>query len=502
MNAMKNLNWLLLCCIFGLASAVIAHPVPRDSHDRVIVVRLQKAKEPNTLVVRIEYRLEADETTIILNDMKPYADEANPLQYRSDILKYYAIFTEKYADVYAKRLLVRVNGKSIAPLRLVSRNQRLRDEKGEALGHLRCDFVFESAFHVEPGTAVRVDFQDHTYYSHGIAPEPGLLTLSMVNETGLEKTRLIEAAEILRKKPLQELDPAEEENVRRVSITLAVPALKIMPKEVPTPVETAPVPPAKTGATPAKKTTHDERFSLLGLILHNDYGFLLTMLLAFLFGAAHALTPGHGKTLVAAYLVGQRGTIGHALYLGCVTTLTHTGAVMLIAIVLALLPQNMQQTFRDWIQNGLGLVMGLMVACMGFWLLLQRLAGRADHFHLDGGHDHHHHGNASGPRAISWWGLTLLGITGGMIPCWDAVGVLLITTGTSEMWLVLPAVLIFSAGLAVVLVAIGIAVVQVPRFVESRLGEGRVLRSLPIVSAVVVIAMGIWLCYEGVHGAH
>lgn len=494
---MKLFCWTSLIAISFFAAPALSHPVPRDSHDRVIVVRLQKAKEPNRIAVRIEYRLEADETTIILNDMKPFADEANPLSFRGDILKYYAIFTSKYAEVFADRLLVRVNGKEITPLRCISRSERLRDEKGEALGHLRCDFVFESAFDAVPGDAVKIDFQDQTYHSNGIAPEPGLLTLSAVNETGLEITYKSEAEEALRKKPLQELGPDEEDRVRRLSVTLAVPAPKAPP-----PKQSETVPPAPVENVPAKQASHDERFSMLSLLLHNDYGFFLTMVLAFVFGAAHALTPGHGKTLVAAYLVGERGTIWHALYLGCVTTLTHTGAVMLIAIVLVSLPAPMQQTFRMWIQNGLGLLMGLIVACMGFWLLLQRLAGRPDHVHLDGGHNHHHPGDSGKPGIMSWWGLTLLGITGGMIPCWDAVGVLLITTGTNEMWLVLPAVLVFSAGLAVVLVAIGIMVVQVPRFVESRMGDGRILRSLPIASAVIVIAMGIWLCYEGVHGQH
>ncbi len=492
MYRMKHIAWVLLFVAIGVASPVSAHPVPRDSHDRVIVVRLQKAKEPNRIAVRIEYRLEADETTIILNDMKPFADEANPLNFRGDILKYYAIFTEKYADVFADRLMVQVNGKPIAPLRCLSRSQRLRDEKGEALGHLRCDFVFESSFDVKPGQALKVDFQDQTYHSNGIAPEAGLLTLSMVNETGLAITSKTEADEALRKKPLQDLGPDDEERVRRVSVTLTMPAAKEVP---PKQSETVPPAPLEKGTTPEKTSSHDES-RLLQLVLHNDYGFLLTMILAFVFGAAHALTPGHGKTLVAAYLVGERGTIWHAIYLGSVTTLTHTGAVMFIAVILVCLPANMQHTFRAWIQNGLGLVMGLMVVCMGFWLLLQRLAGRADHIHLDGGHDHHPSGK------MSWWGLTLLGITGGMIPCWDAVGILFITTGTNQIWLVLPAVLVFSAGLAVVLVAIGIMVVQVPRFVESRMGDGRLLRSLPIASAIIVIGMGFWLCYEGVHGGN
>jgi ABC-type nickel/cobalt efflux system permease component RcnA len=65
---------------------------------------------------------------------------------------------------------------------------------------------------------------------------------------------------------------------------------------------------------------------------------------------------------------------------------------------------------------------------------------------------------------------------------------------------VLPTVLVFSAGLAVVLVIIGILVVQVPRLVEARFGAGRLLGALPIVSAILVTLMGLWLCYEGTRG--
>ena len=249
------------------------------------------------------------------------------------------------------------------------------------------------------------------------------------------------------------------------------------------------------------KESHEDRFSLLRLILHSDYGFWLTLLLAFFFGAAHALTPGHGKTLVAAYLVGERGTIWHALFLGLVTTLTHTGIVLILAIIMTLLPNDAQLTFQKWIQNGLGLVLGLTVACMGCWLLLQRLAGRADHVHIGGGH--HHHGSAEQPsaRALSWWGLVMLGVTGGIVPCWDAIILLFYTVGTSRFWLVLPAVLAFSAGLAVVLVLIGVLVVQVPRFVEARGGDGKVLRCVRSSSAAIaVILVGLWLCYEWSQG--
>ena len=103
-------------------------------------------------------------------------------------------------------------------------------------------------------------------------------------------------------------------------------------------------------------------------------------------------------------------------------------------------------------------------------------------------------------RSLSWWGLTLLGITGGMIPCVEAIWLLLYTVGTGQFWIVLPAVLAFSAGLAGVLVVIGILVVQAPRFAEARFGSGRLLRALPIASALVVTLMGLWLCFESVRG--
>jgi nickel/cobalt transporter (NicO) family protein len=174
-------------------------------------------------------------------------------------------------------------------------------------------------------------------------------------------------------------------------------------------------------------------------------------------------------------------------------------------------------------------VMGISVTCLGIWLLLQRLSGRADHIHLGGGHDHHHHHGpaetslppvraaslppdraASLPRKLAslprkrgeetdrrlrLGGIILLGINGGLIPCWDAVAILVTVAGTGEFWLVLPALLAFSAGLAAVLVAIGIMVVQIRNFAGSKWGEGKFVRMLPLLSSVVVTCMGLYLCF-------
>jgi len=223
----------------------------------------------------------------------------------------------------------------------------------------------------------------------------------------------------------------------------------------------------------------------------------------------NALTPGHGKTLVAAYLVGERGTVWHALLLGVVTTLTHTGAVLVLAAVLLFLPTG---AIEGQVQTALGLVGGLLVAGMGFWLLLRRLSGGADHIHLGGhGHHHHHHADAGHdepghvhplPAAGvegGWKSLVILGITGGIVPCWDAILMLGFAISTRRLWLGLPLLLAFSAGLAGVLIAVGIAVVSFKGVAGSHLGENRLFRALPLISAVLVTGLGLWLCYDSLH---
>ncbi|MGH7170152.1 MAG: hypothetical protein ACRELF_01350, partial [Gemmataceae bacterium] len=168
--------------------------------------------------------------------------------------------------------------------------------------------------------------------------------------------------------------------------------------------------------TPAVRQTADltaeEHPQKLLHLLDTRRGLVVLLLLAAGFGAVHALTPGHGKTLVAAYLVGEHGTVWHALLLGLMTTLTHTGAVFVLAIVFLISPSAANVIY--YVQ---GLVGGLLIAALGLWLLLQRLFGRADHFHF-GGHSHHHHSHdhahehahpPSDGASVRWWHLVLLG---------------------------------------------------------------------------------------------
>jgi nickel/cobalt transporter (NicO) family protein len=237
-------------------------------------------------------------------------------------------------------------------------------------------------------------------------------------------------------------------------------------------------------------------------LLESSYGFWLLILVALVHGAGHSLMPGHGKTMVAAYLVGERGTPSHAVLLGIVTTLTHTSAAIAIAVLLQFcLPSNS----TAGVQRVLQFSCGLMMAGIGIWLFLQRLAGRSDHVHLfDAGHGHSHGGE--GPRSIGKAGfvrLVLLGIAGGIIPCWGAVMWVIGCIATSQFWLALPIVLAFSIGLATVLIVIGLSVVYSGRIGQRQWGRRtwfkvvfneRTVRWLPVLGAGLVVVIGLFLC--------
>jgi nickel/cobalt exporter len=125
---------------------------------------------------------------------------------------------------------------------------------------------------------------------------------------------------------------------------------------------------------------------------------LIYYLTAAVLGSLHALEPGPGKTVVAAYLIGSRGRKTDAVLLGLVVTMTHTFSVILLAIA-AKIASNTITLTEESLHGYLGLVAGLLILAVGVWMLLARLRGQEPfHFHshddIDGhshDHDHGHH---------------------------------------------------------------------------------------------------------------
>jgi ABC-type nickel/cobalt efflux system permease component RcnA len=230
----------------------------------------------------------------------------------------------------------------------------------------------------------------------------------------------------------------------------------------------------------------DSGFATLVGRSHLSLLVILASLAAALFwGAAHALSPGHGKTIVTAYLVGQRGTPRHAALLGLIVTVTHTIGVFGLGLVTLALSQFI---VPDRLYPWLNLVSGLLVVGIGASVLRTRWRHSRHHHH------HHHHGG----EGTSFRSLLAVGVSGGLLPCPSALVVLLAAISLHRVAFGLLLILAFSAGLALTITAIGLAAV-VARTTFRRVSfEGRLVRLLPAASALVILAAGLAMTLRAV----
>ena len=274
---------------------------------------------------------------------------------------------------------------------------------------------------------------------------------------------------------------------------------------------------------------------------------IAALVISFVLGGLHALTPGHGKAIVAAYLVGSKGRVIDAVFLGLVVTFTHTFSVIALGVVMLVAGSFAPENVVPW----LSLSSGILIVGIGAWLLTKNMkqyySGRA-HGH-DHGHAHgtpypitiilltpqtrttiptirtmmtrpdHDHVSVMGHR-IAMEGvrkplrpgtdrflgsLLSLGVLWcAFVPCVDALIGLLFAISLNKLVWGLIILCAFSLGLAAVLVAIGILMVVAAPLIGRFTGEGVWLQRLPIFSAAVVILLGAILVFKalttvGVH---
>ena len=242
---------------------------------------------------------------------------------------------------------------------------------------------------------------------------------------------------------------------------------------------------------------------------------LASLAIAFALGVIHALSPGHGKTIMAAYLVGAKGSSRQAIGLGLAVTVSHTlGVLALAGITLAassLLPPERLYPI-------LGVISGALVITIGASLLWSRLRAMGlvkrahghghDHGHEHGhahphGHTHaeehghpHPHSPAPADTTISWRGLLALGLSGGLVPSASALILLLGSIAAGRVAYGLVLVLGFGLGMAVVLAGIGLLIVNARRLIERRPSVARLRRiaaPIQLATASLVVILGIVL---------
>ena len=313
----------------------------------------------------------------------------------------------------------------------------------------------------------------------------------------------------------------------------ASPATALAPSPSPATAPT-PAPVSATAAVPGGVAATDlpdifRRTDLTPVVV------LLSLAAAAALGAGHALTPGHGKTLMAAYLVGTRGSARHAIGLGAAVSVSHTiGILVLAAVVLA----ATDVVAPDVIVRGAPLVAAISIVVIGGWMLLGELRRRRttsaqhdghdeahghghahvhdqahpDHGHDANGHAHghdhaHRHDDAHAdghthphphvpPSSITWRSLFVLGLAGGLIPSTSALLILLgaIAAGRPAFGLVL--VVAFGLGMAAVMSGVGLVLVTARDRVDRAQADinlGRFRDAIPLVAAVVVLGFGVVL---------
>lgn len=238
---------------------------------------------------------------------------------------------------------------------------------------------------------------------------------------------------------------------------------------------------------------------------------LFGLLVAFGLGAAHALSPGHGKAVVGAYLVGSKGTPKHAVFLGITVTITHTLSVFAIGIVALFASEFI---LPERLMPFLNFASGLMVLVIGLTLFKNRLLSILDyqsnaHHHSDDSHSledldenftHTHGGRAhthAPPKKVTWGNLLALGISGGLLPCPSALVLMLAAISFDRIGYGIVLTLVFSFGLAATLTAVGLAFLYVGKFFDNPvLSENRIVKALPVFSAFVIACVGAVICYN------
>ncbi|MDQ6758786.1 MAG: hypothetical protein M3Z32_02830 [Acidobacteriota bacterium] len=309
------------------------------------------------------------------------------------------------ARTWAGNLVITSNGEAVKP-KFIKADLVLADGAGDLpiariTSHLRLD-----------GAAGKLEYEDRNFAERagwkeiviGAAPS---VTLDRASQGSQDRSSaLTQYPQDPTVAPPQDLRAALEWTADApVVVTQRRPAAAVVaPIEQP---KAAPIPAAPATSTPSAAPAGTVvRGDYLSRLLHQREltmsMILIAVLVAFVLGAAHALTPGHGKTIVAAYLVGSRGTLKHAAFLGAIVTFTHTISVFLLGLATLFL---FQYVMPEKIVQVLGAVSGLSIVAIGAWMMYKRIRGLQpkpapvhshshDHEHHHHRHEHVHHGHA------------------------------------------------------------------------------------------------------------
>jgi len=514
--------------VIGAAASAVAHPLGNFSISQYTAIRIGRDAIELRYVIdmaEIPTFQEIQDTAIV-----PEAGHVSLGPY----------LTRK-AETLKDGLRLEVDDQAL-PLRTESRDVIFPPGAG-GLPTMKLGVVYRAALPPGRGQGARLYYRDGNYADRAGWKEIIAVTgpgATIVNASVPERDR----SDQLSNYPVDLLDSPPQDRQARVVFRreTAPPVVARAPGTPPKPVESpraeAPRQPAAEPPSPPPSPSVDgselrlrpnrqatPRSALADLVTVNDLGLgvvLFALAAAAALGAFHALEPGHGKTVVAAYLVGSRGTASHAVLLGLTVTASHTAGVYLLGgIALYASRYVVPERLYPW----LGVFSGLVIAGLGFSLVLRRYAAQGHHHehghaHTHEGDDHHdhhdhhhsadhHHGHRNGhvhhhegDGPVSLPALVALGVTGGIVPCPAAVVVLLSALSLNRVGFGLLLIVAFSVGLAAVLITIGVLMVYARRVMARFTTDGPLVRRwLPLASSAVITIVGVVITFQSLIAA-
>jgi ABC-type nickel/cobalt efflux system permease component RcnA len=543
---------MLLCSSLANPLAIAAHPMGNFSISHYAGIRVRPG------FIELRYLIDVAE---IPTYQEMQATGIIPKEGDPTLPPYLA----KKADLLATGLTLELNGQPL-PLQLISQDVIFPAGAG-GLPTMKLGFVYRAALtNLSPGAPCTVHYRDDNFTGHAgwkeiiVTADPSLVLTASSAPTTDRSAQLSNYPTDLLSSPPQNLDatftfvppfasaknsaPVVNENHANPASPAAaalananrpqLPTAKSSRSQLPSvalaqseivatvapPAMASPTPkiPAGFAAPPAlqanQQSTPRNKFTELISARNLSFWFLFTAaLIAAGLGALHALEPGHGKTIVAAYLVGSRGTAKHAVFLGIIVTAAHTAGVYLLgAITLYAAKYILPEQLYPW----LGMISGIIIAVLAAYLMIRAWTGEsAEHSHeLGSNHSHwfsflgrpssaaqdnaQREGNREASKStpqkktVSITQLLTLGITGGIVPCPAALVVLLGALSLHRVALGLFLIVAFSLGLAAVLIAIGLSMVYASQFLARWKSEGPLVkRWLPVASATCMMLLGL-----------
>ena len=418
-------------------------------------------------------------------------------------------------DALADDLHLAIDGSPTEPT-LTAAGIELRPGVG-GLSTLRQVCVFEAALVKPVASGTHVDFAD-TSSAGRLGWREIVVEGSGVAVTPVEgELRDSSISDRLQAYPADRLDNALADERLVVAVSPGGAALPSVTVSDATPVDAIPADPAPVAHTrPAAAVPGGVGGEIPALFQTPEltpFVVLLSLATAAALGAAHALTPGHGKSLMAAYLVGTRGTPVHAIGLGLSVSASHTLGILALAAVIV----GAQGVLNpDLVVRSAPVLAAAGIVAIGGWMLLSELrrhAARADgHVHEHDGHDHdqsesHSHGGVphshlpAAGTTVTWRSLFVLGLAGGLIPSTSALLILLgaIASGRSAFGVVL--VVAFGLGMAAVMTAVGLALIFARGRIDGLATDslfGRLRTWMPLAAAFLVLGTGVYLTVQAV----